>query len=273
MSPRRPLIMGILNVTPNSFSDGGKFFHAATAIDHARELIADGADLIDIGGESTRPGSARVDPDTEWERIAPVLEQCVAAGMDISVDTLHASTAKRALQAGVHYINDVSGGLADPEIYRVVADHPAARYILGHWRGTPETMNELATYDDVLTDVARELADLIAAARSAGVRDEQLIVDPGIGFAKNPDHNWRLLAHIERIRDLGLPVMIGVSRKRFLAEFTERPSEVATDRDLATAVLTALLAERDLWAVRVHHPAASRVALDIVDQLKHARHV
>ncbi len=272
MGRARPLIMGIVNVTPNSFSDGGKFLAADAAISHARDLIAAGADIIDIGGESTRPGAHRVSADEEWERIGQVVAECAALGAAVSVDTLNASTASRALAAGATYINDVSGGLADPAMHAAIAAEPRGRYILGHWRGTPETMADLAHYRDVIGDVAREIADQLDQAVTAGVRDDQLFVDPGVGFAKNAEHNWRILAHLERFTALGYPVMIGASRKRFLSDLVPHEADGPSERDLATAVLSALLAERGVWALRVHDVAATRVALEIAERLGRGRH-
>lgn len=262
-----PQLMGICNITPDSFSDGGAHADTASALAHARTLCAAGATIIDVGGESTRPGSDRIGAPAELERIADAVQAMVTEGMWVSVDTLHAQTAAHVLAAGAKAINDVSGGLWEPDILRVVAEHPQAYYLLGHWRGRPETMNSLATYADVLAELKAELSARIDAAVDAGVRPEQIVLDPGIGFAKNPEHNWEILANLHQL-ELGFPLMIGVSRKRFLADLAwplaanGNPADAGPhDRDLATAVITALLAGQDLWAVRVHDVAASAIAL------------
>lgn len=265
--------MGICNITPDSFSDGGAHADTASALAHARALRAAGATIIDVGGESTRPGSQRIDADAELGRIANAVQAMVDEGMWVSVDTLHAHTAAEVLAAGAKAINDVSGGLWEPDILRVVAEHPEAYYLLGHWRGRPETMNSLATYTDVVAEVKAELSARIDAAVAVGVRPEQIVLDPGIGFAKNPQHNWQILANLDQLK-LGFPLMIGVSRKRFLANlawpYTAEANPAAAnprDRDLATAIITGIMAPQGLWAVRVHDVAASRVALTVAQTL------
>lgn len=275
-------VMGIINVTPDSFSDGGANYAPADAIRRAHQLVAEGATILDIGGESTRPGSKRIDADAEIGRIMPVIRELVDLPVRLSVDTLHAKTAAAVLDVGVHIINDVSGGLFDPHMLPTLANYPDATYVLGHWRATPATMNAHATYHDVLGEVSEEMARQVGAARALGVRN--IVLDPGIGFAKNADHNWQLLQQLGELRsEVGaqvgitgldpseplctapLPVMVGVSRKRFLAPFSG--DDDAASRDLATAVISAQLASKRPWAVRVHNVAASVAALQIAAYL------
>jgi dihydropteroate synthase len=256
------VIMGVLNVTPDSFSDGGRWVDADAAIAHARELSDAGADIIDVGGESTRPGAARVDPDAEQSRVIPVIEALSAAGTAVSVDTMNASTARAAADAGAAIVNDVSGGLADPDMAATVASLDVG-FIAMHWRGHSDRMNELARYGDVVTDVRDELAERVAALTTAGVRRERIILDPGLGFAKNGAHNWQLLARLDELAALGHPLLIGASRKRFLGGLLPAGAPVA-DRDLPTAVVSALAAQAGVWGVRVHDVAGTRRALDVV---------
>ncbi len=253
--------MGIVNVTPDSFSDGGRWSTPEAAIAHARELLAQGADILDIGGESTRPGAAPITPADEAERVLPVISALAAEGAVISVDTTHASTAAAALEAGALIINDVSGGLADPAMHPLVASSGAV-YICQHMRGTPETMNELTDYPDgVVAGVEAELRQRLDSLTAAGARDSQIVVDPGLGFAKTHPQSWELLAATARLReDLGLPVLIGSSRKRFLAAAAP-PDAEPTGRDAATAATTALAAAAGAWAVRVHEIPANRDAI------------
>lgn len=262
--PTRPQLLGILNVTPDSFSDGGRWVDAGAAIARGRELVALGADVIDVGGESTRPGAERVSTAEELERVLPVVEHLVGLGITVSVDTMRASTAAASIAAGASIINDVSGGLADPDMAATVANS-SARYIAMHWRGHSTDMDSLAQYHDVAAQVSDELAERVAALRAAGLSDERIILDPGFGFAKNAEHNWELLARIDELGALGLPVLVGVSRKRFLGELL--PGADSTARDLPTAIISALLAERGIWGLRVHDVAASRVALDTVARM------
>jgi len=259
----RTLVMGVVNVTPDSFSDGGQWFDRDVAVAHARHLLAQGADIVDVGGESTRPGAEPVPVEEEIDRVLPVVEALVtdADGTErrpgISVDTVHARTARAAVEAGASIINDVSGGTADPQILAVAAE-TGANYILQHRRGTPETMNDLAVYDDVVSEVRDELAQRLDAVVEAGVPAEHIVLDPGLGFAKNAEHNWTLLAHLDRLADLGRPLLIGASRKRFLA--TVVPDRLATEplaRDNATAAVTAIAAAAGVWGVRVHEVTAS----------------
>ncbi|WP_073451521.1 dihydropteroate synthase [Actinomyces denticolens] len=257
----RCLLMGIVNVTPDSFSDGGRWSSPEAAIAHARQLLAQGADILDIGGESTRPGATPITPRDEAERVLPVIRALAAEGAVISVDTIHASTAGAALDAGALIINDVSGGLADPAMHPLVASSGAV-YICQHWRGTPETMNELTDYPDgVVAGVEGELRRRLDSLAAVGARDSQIVVDPGLGFAKTHPQSWELLAATARLReDLGLPVLIGSSRKRFLAAAAP-PGAEPTGRDAATAATTALAAAAGAWAVRVHEIPANRDAI------------
>jgi dihydropteroate synthase len=251
--PGRTLVMGVLNVTPDSFSDGGEFLDTAVAVQHGLQLAAQGADLVDVGGESTRPGAGRIDLDAELGRVLPVIEQLSAAGVAVSVDTTRSEVAEAGLRAGAVLINDVSGGLADPQILAVAAERDCA-YLAMHWRGHSADMQQRATYTDVVAEVIAELADRIAAAKAAGIRAEQLIVDPGLGFAKTVDHNWTLLRHLSEFEALGLPVLVGTSRKRFLGELLadEAGLRPARGRDDATTATTALLAAAGVWGVRTH---------------------
>jgi dihydropteroate synthase len=266
--PGRTLVMGILNVTPDSFSDGGEFLRTDQAVAHGLELFSDGADLVDVGGESTRPGAERASADVERERVLPVIEQLVAAGVAVSVDTMRAEVAVAAVRAGAVLVNDVSGGLADPDMLAAVADAGAA-YLAMHWRGQSDHMQDLATYDDVVAEVTAELSDRITAARAAGIDPERLVVDPGLGFAKNADHNWTLLRNLDQLSRLGQPVLVGASRKRFLGELLAdadgpRPPK---GRDAATTAITALLAASGIWGVRTHTVREQRDAIAVAAML------
>lgn len=254
--------MAVLNVTPDSFSDGGRFAGPQDAIAAGLAQVAAGADLVDVGGESTRPGSTRVSAAEEQARVLEVVAGLADAGVRVSVDTLHAATAAAAIRAGASLINDVSGGLADPEMLAAVAEG-GAEYAIGHWRGIPDPQHSRAQYGDVLADVTAELAERVAAARAAGIAEERLIVDPGLGFDKTTEQGWRLLAGFPDLgRTLGLPVLIGVSRKRMLAELLPAGHAV-TERDLPTAVVSALAARSGAWGVRVHDVAGTRTALAV----------
>lgn len=258
--------MGVLNVTPDSFSDGGSFIAPDAAIARAVELRSQGADLIDVGGESTRPGAARVDPALEQSRIMPVIEAMVERGIPVSVDTMNSVTARVAAKAGVRVINDVSGGLADPQMYRTIAQL-GVRYIASHWRGHSDTMDDPTSYDNVVTDVRNALKGRIAEMLVWGVAPEQIVIDPGLGFAKTARHNWALLGALGELESLGYPVLIGASRKRFLAPFAPDDAP-ASERDFATAVVTALVAERGVWGVRVHDVASTVTALDVWSSMR-----
>ena len=257
---RTPLIMGILNVTPDSFSDGGRWVDAAAAVDHAVELTEQGADLIDVGGESTRPGAARVSQEDELERLMPVVTQLVSRGIRISVDTMNAATARAAADAGAEFINDVSGGLNDPEMFRTIAA-TGSSYIAMHWRGHSATMNELAHYDDVVAEVRAQLIDRVAEAVVWGVDPDKIIIDPGLGFAKTAAHNWALLGAVPEFVSTGLPVLVAASRKRFLSGYAPDGAP-ASERDTATAILSALAASAGAWGVRVHNVPATVFAFD-----------
>jgi dihydropteroate synthase len=273
MNFHQPLVMGVLNVTPDSFSDGGDFIRLEAALDHARVLQIAGADIIDIGGESTRPGASRVSLAEEQARVLPVIEAIVTQlGAKVSIDTMNAETARLAVAAGASIINDVSGGLADPGMFQVAAD-TGATIIISHWRGFSDQMDTLATYDDVAAEVAAELKLRVDAALAVGVKPSQIVVDPGLGFAKDMQQNWKLVARLEKLEELGYPILVGASRKRFIAGVIEpdEPAEVSNERrDLATAVLTALLLQRKIWGVRVHNVLATSDAIKIVAALRDA---
>ena len=254
------LVMGIVNVTPDSFSDGGRFLDPDVAIAHARTLHAQGADLLDVGGESTRPGADRVAPRIEQQRVLPVVAALASEGLYVSVDTMNATTARAAVAAGARLVNDVSGGLADPEMLAAVAES-GAEIALGHWRGPSAEMYARAEYDDVVADVIAELGERVDAAEAAGIPRSRLIVDPGIGFGKRGDQNWRVLRALPRLGDLGCRVLVG-SRKRFLAETIGADADLDR-RDLATAVTSALADRAGAWAVRVHDIPTTRDALAV----------
>ena len=269
----RTSIMGILNLTPDSFSDGGRWADPEAAVAHARELIAQGADIIDVGGESTRPGAQRVDVDTEISRVLPVVRALLADGAGsadgtgaagsaiVSVDTIHAATAEAAIDAGAHIINDVSGGLADPAMHGLIA-RTGVVYVCQHWRGDPETMDRLTDYPGgVVTGVEAELRERLSELDAAGVDRSQVVLDPGLGFAKTHAQSWELLAATARlIADLGQPLLVGSSRKRFLAQAAE-DGATPVQRDAVTAATTALAATAGAWAVRVHEVPINRAAV------------
>jgi dihydropteroate synthase len=252
-------VFGILNLTPDSFSDGGRNLAPGAALDAAARMLAQGADVIDVGGESTRPGATPVPADVEADRVLAVVHALSCRGATVSIDTVHASTAAAALRRGASIVNDVSGGLADHDMAGVVADS-TARYVIGHWRGNPRTMDGLASYTDPVDDVVRELSDRVDDAVAKGVRPERIIVDPGLGFAKAAAHDWALLAALDRVSGLGFPVMIGASRKRFLADVVPAFATLH-ERDQATSSITLLAARLGVWAVRVHDVAGSVTAL------------
>jgi len=263
------LVMGVLNVTPDSFSDGGRWASTEAAVQHAVDLCADGADLIDVGGESTRPGADRVSPGLEQDRVLPVITELSRLGIRTSIDTLNARTAELAADAGVNIINDVSGGLADPGMAAVVA-RTGLTYIAMHWRGHARTMDTLADYDDVVTTVVAELSERVAVLEAAGVARSQIVLDPGLGFSKDAEQNWRVFARLDAFAPLGLPVMVGASRKRFLAGVLPEDAAIL-DRDLPTAVLSVLAAQAGAWAVRVHDVAGTRAALNVLARVDSAR--
>jgi dihydropteroate synthase len=263
----RTVILGVLNVTPDSFSDGGSFLDPAHAIAHGRQLHARGADVVDVGGESTRPGAQRVPLEEELARVVPVVSGLVAAGVPVSIDTMRAATAQAAVAAGACIVNDVSGGLADPHMHATVAAL-GVPYIAMHWRGHSDLMNDLAQYDDVVDDVIAELGQRVAEATAAGMDPRAIVLDPGLGFAKRADHNWRLLRHLDRLQALGHPVLVGASRKRFLGSLLAADSGEARpvdERDAATDAVTAIAAVRGAWAVRVHDVRGSQDAVRVAE--------
>jgi dihydropteroate synthase len=253
----RTLVMGVVNVTPDSFSDGGQWYGAGTAIRHGLDLVAQGADIVDVGGESTRPGGQRVSAEEELRRVMPVITELVKAGVVVSVDTMRASVAEAALETGVSLVNDVSGGLADPYMPRLVAK-ASVPYVVMHWRGHSHDMNSRAVYDDVVREVRAELTQRIDAVTAEGVDPSLIVVDPGLGFSKLADHNWRLLTHLDEISRIGgrrFPVLVGASRKRFLGRALAEPDGTPrpfVESDQATAAVTALAAAAGAWCVRVH---------------------
>lgn len=270
--------MGVVNITPDSFSDGGQFLGAAEAMEHSLALIKEGANIIDLGGESTRPGALRVKLEDEQSRVLPVIERLVAnpeflaSKAVISIDTMNADTAALAVAAGAKIVNDVSGGLADEQMFAKLRDLDC-KYIVSHWRGFSETMDSMNNYESVATDVASELTDRVAKAEAAGISRDRLIIDPGLGFAKDIAQNWHLVARLDELEKLNLPILVGASRKRFIAGALE-PDDVAgvsnQRRDLASAVLTALLLQRKLWGVRVHNVSTTLDAIKVVEALAFA---
>jgi len=259
--PRRPELWGVLNVTPDSFSDGGVFTDVDSALEHGRALSEQGASVIDVGGESTRPGATRVSVNEEISRVIPVVEALVDTGIVVSVDTMRAATAKAALTAGATIINDVSGGLADPDMLSVVAGSEA-QYVLMHWRGHSDQMENRARYDDVVSEVAEELNNRLAEALRCGIHSDRILLDPGLGFAKNPEQNWTVLKNLTQIIPDSMRVVVGASRKRFLGELVGRTHE-PRDRDALSAALGVLLASQGVFALRVHNVVAHREALDV----------
>ena len=269
----RTVVMGVLNVPPDSFSDGGAYVALDAALAHAQQMRRAGADLVDVGGESTRPGAQRVEESEELRRVLPVVRELAADGFVVSVDTMRASVAAAALDAGAAVVNDVSGGLADTDMARVVAA-TGAPYVAMHWRGHSTEMAARAVYDDVVAEVRGELRDRLTALVDAGIDVERVVLDPGIGFAKQAEHNWSLLAHLDNLAELGCPLLVGTSRKSFLGPLLAgldgepRPPE---GRDVATAVLSALVADASVWCVRVHDVAPTVDALRVAAALAEAR--
>ena len=267
-APGRTVVMGILNVTPDSFSDGGEFLDLEAAVAHGHALFADGADLVDVGGESTRPGAQRATVDTELARVVPVIERLATAGLAVSVDTMRAEVAVAAVAAGAVLVNDVSGGLADPAMLRAVA-RLGVDYVAMHWRGHSDRMADLADYADVVAEVRAELAQRLAAAQAVGVDPHHVILDPGLGFAKTAEHNWALLRGLPRLAELGRPLLVGASRKRFLGELLAGPEgpRPIRERDDAGVALTALLAGSGVWGVRTHTVRPQRDAIAVAERL------
>jgi len=267
-APGRTVVMGILNVTPDSFSDGGEFLDVEAAVAHGLELFAQGADLVDVGGESTRPGARRAAVETELGRVVPVIGRLTAAGVPVSVDTMRADVAMAAVAAGAVLVNDVSGGLADPRMLSAVAGLDVD-YVAMHWRGHSDRMADLADYTDVVAEVRAELGDRLAAAVAAGVDPERVILDPGLGFAKTAAHNWALLRGLPALAGLGRPLLVGASRKRFLGELLAGPSgpRPVRERDDAGIAITALLAAAGVWGVRSHTVRPQRDAIAVAARL------
>jgi dihydropteroate synthase len=259
----RPQLWGILNVTPDSFSDGGAFVEVDAAIAHGVRMVQQGASVIDVGGESTRPGAEPVAPQFERERVVPVVAGLAAQGIHVSIDTMHAATAAAAVGAGALIVNDVSGGLNDPDMAPLVAELEVD-YVAMHWRGPSDQWDALSTYTWAPHDVRTELRARLDALLAAGIAPGRLWVDPGLGFAKNPEHNWQLLAHLAELDPLGARVLVGASRKRFIAGLLPAAAHM-TERDLPTAVVGALAALAGVDALRVHDVISSSRALDVVD--------
>ena len=257
------LVMGILNVTPDSFADGGRYSTTDLALKRAEEMMSEGVEIIDVGGESTKPGADRITQAEEVARVIPVIKELAKKDTPISIDTTRASVAEQAIKLGVSYVNDVSGGLADPEMYKLIAKHPKVQYIIMHWRAHSKTMQDHAIYKDVVKEVKEELEERIEDAIKAGVNPDQIIIDPGLGFAKLPEHNWELLRNIDRIALLGYPILIGASRKRFLGELTG--SSNPDDREAASVAVTAMVAKQGVWGVRTHSVKPHRDAIATVN--------
>ncbi len=266
-------VLGILNVTPDSFSDGGRFDGVDRAIARGIALVEQGADIVDVGGESTRPGAVRVDEHEELGRVLPVVRALCEEGVTVSVDTMRASVAAAAIDAGAAIVNDVSGGLADPAMLAVLADSGALG-VLMHWRGHAAQMQQRATYDDLVGDVLAELSMRVEAALAAGVQAERIVLDPGLGFAKSAEQTWSLLAELPRLQSLGLPVLVGASRKRFLAECVDygalEPGH-PLDRDDASTAVAAIAAAGGAWGVRVHAVPAASAAVRVARRLHAVR--
>jgi dihydropteroate synthase len=269
--PNRCVVMGVLNVTPDSFSDGGRYLDPADAVEHGITMWRRGADLIDVGGESTRPGAERVAHEVETARVLGVIRSLAEAGVPVSVDTTRARVAEAALDAGALLVNDVSGGLADRDMGKIVAER-GVPWVLMHWRGHSRNMTALAHYSDVVTDVRDELSDRVDAALAAGVSPDALVLDPGLGFAKQAQHDWALLQRLDVLCKLGFPVLVGASRKRFLGRLladpdgTPRPPD---GREIATAAISALAAVAGVWGVRVHDVDSSLDAVAVATAWQH----
>jgi dihydropteroate synthase len=273
MSWLKPKVMGVINVTPDSFSDGGQFLSLEDALAQARLLVAQGAEILDVGGESTRPGAGRITIQEEQARALPAIHAIKQElSVLVSIDTLNSDTAQKAIQAGADIVNDVSGGLADPNMFSAIANTNCL-YVLGHWRGFSDVMDDRAVYSDVAREVVAELAEQVSMAVASGISRDRIIVDPGLGFAKDMKQNWDLVARLDELKRLDLPILVGASRKRFIAHALDKDNPQSVDhsrRDVATAVLTALLLQRKLWGVRVHNVQATVDAISVVAALKEA---
>ncbi|MCR3730997.1 MULTISPECIES: dihydropteroate synthase [Streptomyces] len=269
----RCAVMGVVNVTPDSFSDGGHWFDTTAAVKHGLDLVAEGADLVDVGGESTRPGAARVDEAEELKRVIPVVRGLASEGVTVSVDTMRASVAERSLAAGAVLVNDVSGGLADPAMIPAVAA-AGAPFVVMHWRGFLQGSTVRGSYVDVVSEVVAELHARVEAVLAGGVAADRIVVDPGLGFSKEAEHDLILLAHLDRLRELGHPVLVAASRKRFLGRVLAGPEGApppARERDAATAAVSALAAHQGAWAVRVHEVRATADAVRVARAVEGAR--
>jgi dihydropteroate synthase len=262
----RTLVMGILNITPDSFADGGRHFAFEDSINRANQMISEGVDIIDIGGESTRPGAERISLEEELHRVIPVINELQSTGVVLSIDTMRSEVAKAAIGAGATIVNDVSGGLADKLMAKTLANNPSIQYIAMHWRGHSREMQSLAEYKDVVREVRQELEERVESLLEAGINPENLILDPGIGFAKNSDHNWEILRNIDRLQLLGYPLLLGVSRKRFLGELTH--SENPDDRESASIAVTTEMARHKVWAIRTHSVKPHKDAILVAESLR-----
>ncbi|MER5259618.1 MULTISPECIES: dihydropteroate synthase [unclassified Streptomyces] len=261
----RCAVMGVVNVTPDSFSDGGRWFDTTAAVKHGIDLVAQGADLVDVGGESTRPGAPRVDEDEELRRVIPVVRGLAAEGVPLSVDTMRATVAEQALAAGAVLVNDVSGGLADARMVPAVAA-AGAPFVVMHWRGFLTDIHAKPVYEDVVSEVFDELHARVQAAIEGGIAPERIVVDPGLGFSKDAEHDLALLARLDRLRELGHPILVAASRKRFLGRVLAGPEGApppARERDAATAAVSAIAAHQGAWAVRVHEVRATADAVRV----------
>ncbi|MDQ0776437.1 dihydropteroate synthase [Streptomyces aurantiacus] len=269
----RCAVMGVVNVTPDSFSDGGHWFDTTAAVKHGLDLVAEGADLVDVGGESTRPGAARVDEAEELKRVIPVVRGLASEGVTISVDTMRASVAERSLAAGAVLVNDVSGGLADPAMIPAVAA-AGAPFVVMHWRGFLQGTTVRGSYEDVVSEVVDELHARVEAVLAGGIAPDRVVVDPGLGFSKEAEHDLVLLAHLDRLREIGHPLLVAASRKRFLGRVLAGPESApppARERDAATAAVSALAAHQGAWAVRVHEVRATADAVRVARAVEGAR--
>jgi len=258
--------MGILNVTPDSFADGGRHFDFESAINRAKEMIAEGVDIIDVGVESTRPGADRVSEETERDRVIPVITELAELGATLSIDTTRANIAQAAIGAGATIVNDVSGGLADPKMAPLIASNSTIQYVVMHWRGHSKDMQKAAEYQSVVSEVKDELEERVIALTKSGVLPEQIVLDPGIGFAKSSEHNWELLKNIDRLNLLGFPLLVGVSRKKSLGDLLG--ASVADDRESASIALTTYLAKSGVWGVRTHSVKPHRDAIAVVEEMR-----
>ncbi|HEY3686676.1 MAG TPA: dihydropteroate synthase [Streptosporangiaceae bacterium] len=268
----RCLVMGVVNVTPDSFSDGGSWFDADAAIRHGLDLVADGADIVDVGGESTRPGAQRISGEEELRRVMPVIAALTSEGVRVSIDTMREHVAERAVEAGACLVNDVSGGLAGPRMARAVAK-AGVPYVVMHWRGHSHDMNTRAVYDDVVREVRDEMRARMDAVVEEGVAPERIILDPGLGFAKRAEHDWALLRHLGDLAALGRPLLIGASRKRFIGRALAGPDgepRPVTGRDIGTVAVSALAAAAGAWCVRVHEVPANVDAVRVAAAWAHA---